>query len=373
MAYLASKVKVPSKAPRIQAWYIPRSDTIEDVCARLGVCSGGAVGDLGDHEEPRMVGLAGPTGSGKSTVTSLVVAREDVRAYFRDGIVWLPVRGKGAEHRLPDLMLLLANMVYETVLKSGEASWLSKKLRPPRAPGGVAGDRENGAAYIRGALGITSPGGEEVDGEGGGHEQRRCRPRYLIVADDVYEPEVLEELRGIGAWVLYTTTRSASYIRRNGDGSDGGEGDGGDRADVLRLDNISEDEGETVLRRASGLDAEAELPQPALDLIKSYKSVVMDLAYIGRWGVVHGTTDAKAWEMALNSVFLEGGEGGQEWTRRRWHTAVLFAGMADLARLNDKAKDLYLSLAVLPKGLSFKVCNPPTGRKLPYNYMQSAC
>ncbi|CBJ48827.1 TPR repeat-containing protein [Ectocarpus siliculosus] len=303
-----------------------------------------------------MVGLAGPTGCGKSTVTSLVVAREDVRAHFRDGIVWLPVRGKGAEHRLPDLMLLLANMVYETVLKSGEASWSSKKLRPPRTPGGVACDRENGAAYIRGALGITRPGGEEGDGGGESHEQRRWRPRYLIVADDVYEPEVLEELQGIGAWVLYTTTRSASFIRRNGERSEGdgdGDGDGGDHADVLRLDNISDAEGETVLRRASGLDPEAELPQPALDLFKSYGSVVMDLAYIGRWGVVHGTTDVKAWEVALNSVFLEGGEGGQEWTRRRWHTAVLFAGMADLARLNDKAKDLYLSLAVLPKGLSF--------------------
>ncbi|CAN0098998.1 unnamed protein product, partial [Hapterophycus canaliculatus] len=258
-------------------------------------------------------------------------------------------------------MLRLANMVYETVLLNSGGS---STLRPPSKPGAMA-DRENGVAYgvaysvayIRSAMGIGIGVGVGVGAEGDGiprqqhpqqqgqEKRQRRMPRYLIIADDVHEPEVLQEIMGIGATVLYTTTRSASGIR-------GGSPDGAD-VNLLRLDELLEEEATTLLRRAAGLKPDTELPQPARDLMKSYGSVVMDLSYVGRWGVVHGKTDAKSWDTALNRVFIEGGEGGEEWTRRRWHTAVLFAGMADLGRSNDKAKDLYLYLGVLPRGLAF--------------------
>lgn len=351
-AVLASRVKIPARAPRVRSWYVPREQVVKDACDRLGVNSDGGGGDadgaggvagaasggFNDLEEEerrqqqqqRVVGLAGPSGCGKSTVASMVVAREDVRGYFHDGVVWLPVGGRGAKDRLPELMQRLAKMVYETVLKDkgGESS-----PPPPRKPS-VGADRQNGAAYIRGALGW---------GEKGGGQPRR-RWRYLIVADNVYEPEVLEELKGVGACVLYTTARSASGMRR----------DNGD-IDWLRLEEMPEEEMDTVLRRACGLTSSAKLPQHAHDLMKSYGSLVMDIAYVGRWGVINKTTDAEAWEMALNRIFVEGGEGGDQWTRRRWRTAVLFAGLADLGRLNGKEKELYLSLAVLPKGLNFTV------------------
>lgn len=350
--------------PRLRDWFVPRKQLVDEICTRLGV-SLGRVADANvdggfsaadnpaeaeEKDEPRMVGLAGPAGCGKSTAASLVIAREDARGHFYDGVVWLAVGGKGAKRRLPELMLRLANMVYETVRsKSGGSS----ALRPPSTPGVVGDHRDNGAAcgvaysvaYIRSAMGI----GVDAGGDGAADRRRRRRrpPRYLIVADDVHEAEVLQEIKGIGATVLYTTTRSASGIR-------GGSPDGGE-VDLLRLDELLEDEADTVLRRAAGIKPGVELPQPARDFMKSYGSVVMDLAYVGRWGVVHGKTDTKAWDMALNRVFIEGGEGGEEWTRRRWHTAVLFAGMAELGRSNVKAKDLYLYLGVLPRGLAFTV------------------
>lgn len=43
----------------------------------------------------------------------MVVAREDVRASFCKGVLWLQV-GQGAKFRSADLMLRLADMVYET-------------------------------------------------------------------------------------------------------------------------------------------------------------------------------------------------------------------------------------------------------------------
>ncbi|CAM9735373.1 unnamed protein product [Scytosiphon promiscuus] len=362
VAFLAKRVKIPARVPRLRNWFVPRTLLVEEICDRLGMYSmySGVVADANadaaaDKDEPRLVGLAGPAGCGKSTAASLVIAREDVRGHFHDGVVWLAVGGKGAKRRLPELMLRLANMVYDTVvLNSGGSS----RPRPP-SKAGVMADRENGiaygvaysVAYIRSVMGI---GGEAEEGSGGGggdqqqqqqQKRRRRRPRYLIVADDVHEPEVLQEIKGIGVTVLYTTTRSASGIR-------GGGADGKD-VDLLRLDDLLEEEADTVLRRAVGVKPGVDLPQPARDFMRSYGSVVMDLSYVGRWGVVHGKTDAKSWDMALNRVFIEGGEGGEEWTRRRWHTAVLFAGMADLGRSNVKAKDLYLYLAVLPKGLAF--------------------
>ncbi len=374
-------MSIPTRAPRIQDWYVPRDEVVREACRRLGIYSSKSVtvaveadDDSGGvaaaaaaataaaaaaadkPEEPRVVGLAGPAGCGKSTAAAMVVAREDVRGYFHEGVVWLPVGGRGAKDRIPQLMLRLANLVYDTLVKKSSGS----SAPPPRKPC-VAADRQNGLAYILGALShLASSGGGGSDGA-----QRR---RFLIVADDVYEPEVLEELKGIGACVLFTTTRSPSGMRygdpgkAGGGGVDGGAEEGSD-VDLLRLDRIGDREGEVVLRRACGLDDDVELPRPAHDFIKSYGSVVMDITYVGRWGVVRGTADEKAWDTVLNRIFVEGtenGEGGagggeERWTRRRWHTAVLLAGLTDLGRVNDKAKDLYLYLGVLPRGLSFLV------------------
>ena len=124
-----------------------------------------------------MVGLAGPSGAGKSTVAAMVIARDDVRAYFHRGVLWLQV-GQEAKDRLPELKSRLANMVYETVMQKG--------CKPPRDSADLEGDPEDGVDYI-----------VDVMGE--------ARLRFLVVADDVWDVEVLDALKSAGAWAVSYT------------------------------------------------------------------------------------------------------------------------------------------------------------------------
>lgn len=309
---LACKVKIPAGAPRVREWYVKREAVVADVCDRLGIWKSA----IPLKQEPRMVGLSGTAGAGKSTAASMVVARPNVRACFQQGVLWLPV-GRGAKDRLPALLLRLANMVYETVLQ--------KNCRPPQRSG-VGVEPEDGAAYIS----------EMV------HEGSR---RYLVVADDVWDVEVLEELRRAGAWVLYTT-RSKSLLGDNGD-------------PPLQMDAVTKEEAATVLRRAAGLRDDVALPGAANEVMTRCGFVVMDLAFVGRWGTVRGRSDGNFWRMALDRIAeaqkkggKEGGGDGEEVELLPWRTAVLRAGLEELALDNLQNKELYLSLAVLPKRLS---------------------
>ncbi|CAM9732612.1 unnamed protein product [Ectocarpus sp. 4 AP-2014] len=305
IAGMTDSVKIPSGAPRIQYWYVEREAVISKACDRLGV--GNSTSDSSD--EPRMAGLAGPSGVGKSTAAAMVVGRADVRAHFHKGLLWLQV-GQGAKQRLPEIMTRLAGMVYETVML--------KQCRPLRKAGS-ANDPEDGAAYIR----------EVVD------ENSR---RFLVVADDVWEREVLEELKRAGVmWVLYTTRQDTLLPEQA----------------PQRLDEMLPNEAELVLRRAADLDDNARLPAAANDLMNRCEFVVLDLAMVGRWGLVRGRRDdEKVWRMALNRI-VEAQKGGGDEKALSWRAAVLRAGLEELASDNPQNKELYLSLAVIPRGLSF--------------------
>lgn len=111
VADLARRVKIPPGAPRIRGWYVERKALVAKACDLLGVGQCGITPRV-----PRMVGLEGPRVAGKSTVAPMVVAREDVRACFDKGVIWLQV-GQGARARLPELKGRLADMVYETVMQ----------------------------------------------------------------------------------------------------------------------------------------------------------------------------------------------------------------------------------------------------------------
>ena len=235
----------------------------------------------------------------------MVIAREDVRASFHKGVLWLHA-GQGAKDRLPSLMLDLAGMVHEIVL--------SKSCRPPRKAGEQADD---GVAYI------TEMVAED-------------REHFLVVVDDVWEVEILRELKRVGAWVLYTT-RHDSLLPD---------------APPVQINKIAREEAEMVLRRAADLDEDAVLPNAAYELMRRCEFVVLDIAFVGRWGVVRRRGEEKAWQMALDSILQTQTEGESE-VPLSWRAAMLRAGLEALADDNPLNKELYLALAVLPKGLTF--------------------
>eukprot|EP00903_Cladosiphon_okamuranus_P014963 g13850.t1 len=290
-------------APSIRDWYVEREKVMSRACDRL------AVGISPDgFKEPRMVGLAGPGGTGKSTVASMVVARGDVRASFKNGVLWLPV-GKAAKNRLSALMFNLAEKVFNTVM--------GKTCRAPRKAN-VLLNNEDGAAYIR----------EVVD------DNSR---RFLVVADDVWEEEVLRELERAGVWVLYTT-REDNLLPED---------------PPLRVDEVLEEEAEMVLRGAAELDDyTARLPEAAYELMRRCEYSMLDLVLVGRWSDVRRRSDKQAWQKALRRI-VEAQKGGEGAKLRPWRAAVLRAGLKELASDNAQNKELYLALAILPTGMAF--------------------
>ncbi|CAM9292293.1 unnamed protein product, partial [Laminaria digitata] len=317
IALVASTVKVPAAAPRIRDWFAEREVAVSMICDRLGItCSDG---EKASEQQPPvpvpvpvLVGVAGPSGAGKSVAASMVVARENVRAHFRKGVLWLTV-GRGARQRLPALMDRLANMVFE-VMAEGEGG-----TRRPRTPD-VGVEPEDGAAYIRQVVGgdTSSP--------------------FLVVADDVWEVEVLEELQSTGATVLYTT-RSEGLC---------------DGSPPLRLHELLNGEVAAALKRAAELNDDVEPPDAGAEIVQRCGSIAMDLAFVGRWGTVHRTSDGQAWASALARI-IEAQEGGGQEERASvsWRAAVLRAGLDELVLSNEQHLQLYLALAVIPKNLAF--------------------
>lgn len=232
----------------------------------------------------------------------MIINKVDVWEHFHKGVMWLPV-GKGADSRLSELMFCLATMVWEIDLAA-------QCVRPPEKGGAVV-EREDGARYIR----------KWVD--------EASRRSFLVVADDVWEKEVLTELSKAGVWVLYTSRHDALS------------------EDTLWLNTISGEEAENVLRRAGELEEGQRLPDAAYDLVKRSNYCVMDLAFVARWSTVNRRIDAKAWQGAVDRI-----ASCQEERGVSWRTAVLHAGYDELPTV---VKDLYRSLAVLPKGLPFSV------------------
>ncbi|CAN0472861.1 unnamed protein product, partial [Scytosiphon promiscuus] len=112
---------------------------------------------------PRLVGLVGDSGSGKTTAASDIVRSAEVLEAFHDGILWMPIN-KGAKQRLPSLMMQLARMVYEDIGGS---------------VGCAPATSDDGAAYIKQSM---------VEGHIG--KGLKC----LVVADNVWEKEVVLKL-----------------------------------------------------------------------------------------------------------------------------------------------------------------------------------
>lgn len=299
------RAQVPKTTPVRQSWHVTRERVQQTVFE--GLCQG---------VSPRIVGLVGGSGSGKTTAAAELVRRSEVLEYFSDGIVWLPVNN-GARDRLSSLMWQLAAMVHDDILGS---------IGPAPAGGG------DGAPYYI----------KKNIGKGKGGEGLRC----LVVADDVWEPEVIATLRGTGMWVL-VTTRYDDMLQEAG-------------AESVGIDKLSKDDALSVLTRASELPMGTPLPGSAWELVELCGHLVMNLAFVGRWSAVRKREDPSAWSRAVASISAElkalkinvTSDTIQEVQAKR-RIAVLRAGFRYLGVENDDVQWLYLALAVVPDGHAF--------------------
>ncbi|CAM9264189.1 unnamed protein product, partial [Laminaria digitata] len=304
----ARLAKVPKGTPASKSWHVERCQVMKKAVEAL-------TGDGG----PRLVGLVGHSGSGKTTAASDIVRSTEVRDTFHDGIVWLSVN-KGAKKRLPSLMMQLARTVYEGI-------------------GGCVGcppaTSDDGVAYIR----------QKMES---GHLGKGLK--CLVVADNVWENEVVLKLLDTGMWILLST-RDEELVK-------------GAQGEAVGVNELSVSDAKSVLRRAAELSPEEDLPNEAVDLITLCGRVAMDLAFVGRWSTVRGRQDRKAWSDAaqkvrteVNKVRTESGSDGVEGTHARRRKAILRSGFEDLAVGSDDVRvpRLYLSLAVMPDGHAFTV------------------
>ena len=121
---------------------------------------------------------------------------------------------------------------------------------------------------------------------------------------------------------------------------------------ALQLDRVLKTGAEMVLRRAADLDDDAHLPEAARDLMMRCDLDTLDLDLVGRWSMVRGTRDERAWRMALERI-METQKGGGRQQPFSWRAAVLHAGLAEVAIDDLQIIELYFSLALVPKGLAF--------------------
>ena len=305
---------MPKKAPTTNSLHVVRDGVVDRVCKILG-------GEGG----PAVAALTGRSGAGKTTAAATMVGErgpirpragetEDqartrldrVRALFPDGVVWLRVgKGQGATDLLLTLMSKLAKELH-MMLKGVDAPELG----------------EDGGSYVKRIV---------------EQESLRC----LVVADNVWESSVVQELRETGMWVLLTT-RFPGMVGDN------------ERVD---MDKLTETEAEDVLRRAAELPRGERPCDDAMKVLKICGFTAMDIAFVGSWSTVRTTDDGKsksekAWERTVRKIEAEGGKI-VEFDADANRFAVLRAGFKYLQAEDPLAHELYVALAVFPDDHSF--------------------
>ncbi|CAM9976496.1 unnamed protein product [Ectocarpus sp. 13 AM-2016] len=304
----------PPGVPKGQAWHAVRDGVEDSVCDILGVDGG-----------PVVAALIGRSGAGKTTAAAAIVGKrqgsirprvgetEDhartrllrLRARFSDGVIWLRVgKGEGAADRLPRLMLNLAKRVGKMI----------EGVRDPETG-------EAGESYVKKIVEL---------------KRKRC----LVVADDVWEAEVVEKLRETGMWVLLTTRFSKMV----------------EPCEQVFIDRLGEMDSKNVLRGAANLPPDGRLYDDAMKVLEICDYTAMDIAYVGSWSSVRTPDNcapkSKAWTRAVEEIEAQGGGVGVDRDANR--LAILHAGLKYLAREDPLAQELYTMLAVLHDGHSFQ-------------------
>ncbi|CAM9783453.1 unnamed protein product [Scytosiphon promiscuus] len=316
---------VPKGVPMGESWHTTREGAMDCVCDMLG----------GDGP-PTLAALTGRSGSGKTTAAAAMVGErgptrpragetegqartrlDRVRALFPQGVVWLRVgKREGAADRLPVLMRKLAKAFHQDAM--------NMSVRAPMVD-------EDGDSYVNA---IVSQG------------DLRC----LVVADDVWEQDVIEKLRNTGLWVLLTT-RDSTIVKPH---------------EVVVLDELTATEAEGVLRGAARLPMDERLNDDAAKILEICGRVAMDIAFVGSWGSVRTGEDGVlksrgAWadvtrqiEAEIIAVRGSAPAAGKMADVSVSRLAVLRAGFKHLGAQHPLAQELYLALAVFPNGYAFE-------------------
>eukprot|EP00752_Nemacystus_decipiens_P008230 g7359.t1 len=256
---------VPRNAPdTTRSFHVVRDAVVERACKLLG--GGGA---------PAVAALTGCSGAGKTTAAAQMVGK------------------LGAADRLPRLMLTLAKELHEGVMKGS--------VEAPAAG-------EHGESYVKKIV---------------SQERLRC----LVVADDVWEPSVVQKLRATGMWVLLTT-RSPGMVEPN---------------ERVVVDQLTDTEAEEVLRGSAELPAGESLCDAAKALLKICGRVAMDIAFAGSWSSVRAVNGVPksyvAWASAVRDI--EGHGGGVAVERDVNRLAILRAGFRYIGKEDPMAQELY--------------------------------
>lgn len=271
-----------------------------------------------------MVALVGRSGAGKTSTASQMALQSHLRERFTDGIVWMRCgQGAGESGRLARKMFVLATWVHEDVEKKVGIS-------PSDAQVAVDG---NAAAYIKTRM-----------EQGNAGRGLKC----LVVADDVWDPEVVDMLRQSGMQALIT---SRDYKLAEAWGGK-----------TVVMDHVTEEEGMLILQNSAKLRSGESLPNEACEILKLCDYVAMDLNFVGRWSMLRSQVDGTQWSRASNKIRSEmgaevsgSGEGLEHCDPAERRAAILRAGYMDIGSDDLRNQTLYLSLAIMPNGHAFRV------------------
>lgn len=190
----------------------------------------------------------GRSGAGKTSTATEMALQLHLRERFTDGIAVMRCgQGVGESGRLERLMVVLATWAHEEV---------ENKV-------GI-GPRDAGVVIDSNAAACLLTRGE------GGNAGRGLK--WLVVADDVWEPEVVDMLRQSGMHAL-TTSRDYKMAEALG-------------GKTVAMDHVTEDEGLSILRKTAKLRGREILPKEAGYILKLCDYVVMNLNYVGRWDML---------------------------------------------------------------------------------------